>query len=181
MAKIGLTKLGLKPNQNINEIEFNGQKIEIKEYLPVTDKLDLMSAVVNQGMGGNNFANPVQIEVYLTINVFKYYTNINFTDKQLEEPGKLYDLLVGNGLRDIVFEAISNSELDYIRNGVYDTINALYKYQNSILGVLEAIGNNYSETSFDLENILSQIKDPEMLGMIKQIIPLLGDTTNKSV
>lgn len=181
MAKIGLTKLGLKPNQNIIEVEFNEQKIEVKEFLPTTEKLDLMAAAINQGMAGSAFANPIQIEVYRTINIFKYYTNINFTDKQLEDPCKLYDLLVGNGLTDLILNTIPESELSFIDNGIWDTIEALYKYQNSILGVLESLSNNYNETSMNLDAILSQIKDPEMLKMIKDIVPLLGDTANKTV
>ena len=39
MAKIGFTKLGLKPNNEIQYIEFNEQTIEVKQYLPVEEKL----------------------------------------------------------------------------------------------------------------------------------------------
>ena len=33
MAKVSLTKLGLKVNQDIKNIEFNEQIIELKKYL----------------------------------------------------------------------------------------------------------------------------------------------------
>ena len=39
MAKVSFTKLGLKLNQDVNNVEYNGQNIEIKQYLPVNDKL----------------------------------------------------------------------------------------------------------------------------------------------
>ena len=47
MAKVSLTKLGLKVNQDIKNIEFNEQIVEVKQYLPVNDKLELISNVIN--------------------------------------------------------------------------------------------------------------------------------------
>ena len=182
MAKIGLTKLGLtKINQEIKEIEFNGQKIEVKEYLPINDKLELMSTVINLSMAGNVFANPVQIEVYTVLQIFEYYTNINFTDKQKEDICKLYDLLIGSGLKDIIFENIDSKEIEYITNGIKDSIKALYKYQNSLMGILEALTTNYQNVNFDLEQIMDKVKDPESLALIKQLLPILGRTPVETV
>ena len=42
MAKLAFTKLGLKPNNEISIVEFNGQTIEVKQYLPVEEKLELI-------------------------------------------------------------------------------------------------------------------------------------------
>ena len=39
MAKVSLTKLGLKVNQDAKSIEFNEQIIEVKQYLPINEKL----------------------------------------------------------------------------------------------------------------------------------------------
>lgn len=178
MAKIGLTKLGLKVNQEVKEIEFNEQTIEIKQYLPIEAKLELMSNVINLAMTGSNFANPVQIEVYTTLQIIESYTNINFTDKQKEDVCKLYDLIIGNGLKEDIFNAIPKSELDYIVYGIHDSVQSLYKYRNSLVGMLEAITANYSSVSFDLENIMKQIQDPQALAMLKQILPLLGNINN---
>jgi hypothetical protein len=50
MAKISFTKLGLKVNQEIKTIEYNGQIIEVKQYLPIQDKLQLISDIINQAM-----------------------------------------------------------------------------------------------------------------------------------
>jgi hypothetical protein len=46
MAKIGFTKLGLKQNNEIQIVEFNGQNIEVKQYLPVDEKLELITNVL---------------------------------------------------------------------------------------------------------------------------------------
>ena len=47
MAKVAFSKLGLKVNQDIKTIEFNGQNIEVKQYLPIQDKLRLISNIIN--------------------------------------------------------------------------------------------------------------------------------------
>jgi hypothetical protein len=39
MAKVAFNKLGLKMNQETKNIVFNGQSIEIKQYLPINEKL----------------------------------------------------------------------------------------------------------------------------------------------
>ena len=45
MAKVSLTKLGLKVNQDIKTIEFNEQIIEVKQYLPINNKLELINGL----------------------------------------------------------------------------------------------------------------------------------------
>ena len=97
MAKIGLTKLGLKKNSNLLTFSWNEQVIEVKEYLPVEEKLKVVERIVNQSLDDNNFANPARIMINTVLEViFAYTTNINFTDKQKEDIGKLYDLLEEN-------------------------------------------------------------------------------------
>ena len=62
MAKVSFTKLGLKLNSEVKTIQFNGQDIEIKQYLPVNDKLELISNVINLAHDENNFSkNKVQV------------------------------------------------------------------------------------------------------------------------
>ena len=43
MAKISFSKLGLKVNNEIININFNDQVIEVKQYISVNDKLKLIS------------------------------------------------------------------------------------------------------------------------------------------
>ena len=66
MAKISLTKLGLKVNQDIKNVEFNEQIIEVKQYLPVNEKLELISNVINLAHDENNFSNPVKVSIFTT-------------------------------------------------------------------------------------------------------------------
>ena len=144
MAKVAFTKLGLKINSDIKTIDFNEQNIEVKQYLPVNDKLDLISKVINLSADDNNFANPIKIEVYSTIAIIEAYTNITFTDKQKENITKLYDMISSSGMFNIIAENIPTEELDNLFAGIEETVEAVYKYRNSLMGIFETITTDYS-------------------------------------
>lgn len=174
MAKVSLTKLGLKVNQDIKSIEFNEQIIEVKQYLPVNDKLELISNVINASHDDNNFANPVKVSVFTTLEIMYAYTNINFTDKQKEDPTKLYDMLISSGLVAAVINAIPEAEYHEVLCGVSDSIDAVYAYKNSVMGILETVIADYSSMNLDATNIYNKLADPENMDLIKQVLTKLG-------
>lgn len=174
MAKVSLTKLGLKVNQEIKTIEFNEQTIEVKQYLPINDKLELISNVINASHDDNNFANPVKISVFTTLEIMYVYTNINFTDKQKEDPTKLYDMLISSGLVAAVVNAIPEAEYHEVLRGVSDSIDAIYTYRNSILGILESISADYSQLNLDAEEIQKKLGDPNNMAFLKEVLTKLG-------
>lgn len=174
MPKIGFTKLGLKPNNEIQYIEFNEQTIEVKQYLPVEEKLELITKVLELSHDSNNFSNPVKVSVYTTLEIIEKYTNVNFTEKQKENPTKLYDLLVGNGFAAAVIKAIPEPEYDEILTGIKQTIKSVYKYQNSVLGILDTISQDYSNLNLDATEIHKQLADPENMALLKNIMTKLG-------
>ena len=174
MAKVSLTKLGLKVNQDIKNIEFNQQIIEVKQYLPINEKLELISSVINSAADENNFSNPVKENVFLTLEILYHYTNINFTDKQKEDPVKLYDLVVSSGLVNKVTDLIPEEELDEVINGVAQSVKAIYTYRNSVLGILESISQDYSNLNLDATEIQQKLADPDNMALLKQVLTKLG-------
>ena len=174
MAKIGFTKLGLKPNNKIVNIEFNEQIIEVKQYLPVEEKLELITNVLELSHDSNNFSNPIKVQVYTALEMIDKYTNISFTEKQKENPTKLYDLLNGNGILEKIIDAVHQIEYDELIHGMYDTINAVYSYQNSVLGILDTISQDYSNLNLDATEIQKKLADPENMALLKNIMTKLG-------
>ena len=174
MAKVSLTKLGLKVNQNVKNIEFNEQIIEVKQYLPINEKLELISSVINSAADENNFSNPVKENVFLTLEILYHYTNINFTDKQKEDPVKLYDLVVSSGLVNKVTDLIPEEELDEVINGVAQSVKAIYTYKNSVLGILESISQDYSALNLDATEIQQKLADPDNMALLKYVLTKLG-------
>ena len=174
MAKVSLTKLGLKVNQDVKSIEFNEQIIEVKQYLPINEKLQLISSVINSAADENNFSNPIKENLFLTLEILYHYTNINFTDKQKEDPVKLYDLVVSSGLVNKVTDLIPEEELDEVINGVAQSVKAIYAYKNSALGILESISQDYSSLNLDATEIQKKLADPDNMALLKQVLTKLG-------
>lgn len=174
MAKIAFGKLGLTKNTSTTMINHNDQEIEVKQYLPVNEKLELISNVINLTADENNFANPVKVSVYAVLEIIEAYTNISFTEKQKEDPCKLYDLFSGSGLSSKILNAIPAVELAELLTGIDDSVEAVYKYRNSVMGVLEAVQGDYEGMNLDARNIQAAIADPENLALLKNVMTNLG-------
>jgi hypothetical protein len=105
--------------------------------------------VLNQCQDENNFINEAKIALFMDLEMVYRYTNINFTEKQKEDPAKLYDLLAGSGFFDDVFTVIPQSEYRSIATWLGKTAEHIYDYRNSIYGILDAISNDYSNLDLD--------------------------------
>lgn len=174
MAKIGFTKLSLKRKNEVKTITINNNRIEIKQYLPVNEKLDLIARVINGAHDQNNFPNPIKIEVIGTLEMIMAYTNISFTEKQKEDIPKLYDLLEENGVIKDIISQIPEDEYNFIIDGINKTVDAVYTYNNSVLGILESVSQDYSNLDFDIEKIQQAISNPENLELLKDVLTKLG-------
>lgn len=174
MAKIGFTKLSLKRKNEVKTITINNNQIEIKQYLPVNEKLDLIARVINGAHDQNNFPNPIKIEVIGTLEMIMAYTNISFTEKQKEDIPKLYDLLEENGVIKDIISQIPEDEYNFIIDGINKTVDAVYTYNNSILGILESVSQDYSNLDFDIQKFQNDIANPENLKLVKEVLTKLG-------
>lgn len=174
MAKVSFSKMALKIDSNIKTINFNDFEIEVKQYLPINEKLELISSVVNSSSEDMKFYNVGKLQVFLTLEMLYAYTNINFTDKQKEDACKLYDIVVSSGLYKAVIDAIPEDEVEYIEDAIFDTIENIYKYQTSALGLMDAITNDYSDLDLNANDIYSKLADPENLALLKGIMTKLG-------
>ena len=175
MAKVTFNKLNLTKNTEIKNIDINENIIEVKQYLPVEEKLELISYIVNMAHDEDyNFSNPVKVEVFAGIGIIKYYTNITFTEKQLENPAKIYDLLNSNNVINNVIAAIPSNEYDEIRTGIEDTIKSIYQYQNSTLGILDTIGQDYSDLNLEADTISEKLSNPDNMKLLRDVLAKLG-------
>lgn len=174
MAKIGLNKLGLSKNTEVKELMWNGQKIEIMQYLPLEKKLEVISEVINNSVDLSGYYAPYRLDLFVTIAIIQYYTNVTFTEKQKEDLGKLYDLLVSSNLYTEIKDRIPESEINYIVENVEKTIAGIYSYRNSVLGIMDAINKDYKNTIFDVEKIQNVLEDGKGLETVREVLDNLG-------
>lgn len=174
MAKLAFSKLGLKVNNQVVNINYNEQTIEIKQYISVNDKLKLISDIINNTVDEHNFCNPIKVKVHLALGIIDHYTNINFTDKQKEDVVKLYDLLQSNGLLEKIYNAIPKEEYGELIKGMWDSIEAIYTYNNSAMGILDNISRDYKNTELDIETIQEKLANSENVEFLKDVLDKLG-------
>lgn len=170
MANIAFSKLGLKKKEEIKKITFNEQEIEVKQYLSIQDKLNVMFNAISKAEDENRFFNPVKLECYCTLEIIYAYTNIKFTDKQLEDEGKLFDLMEENNLINLIFSAIPEDETNFIMDSCTQAAEAIYNFNNSAFGVLQNIKNNADDLQIDLDKIVETINDPSALNFVKGLV-----------
>lgn len=174
MAKVPFTKLGLTRDNSIKEIEWNGQKIEVKQYLPIKDKLDLISTIIALSDDNKTFYNPCRTIIVEAIEIIIAYTNINLTEKQGEDILKLYDLFVSSGFANVIQSAIPEEEINYIKNSVQAGINEIYRYRDSAMGIFEQIALDQKLTEDGVTEIINTLKNSEEIHNLQELSTKLG-------
>ena len=154
-------------------IEINDTKVVVKQYLPVNNKLELITNVLAESISnGYNFKNPLQIDVFFAIEVIKFYTNIEFDEEMTLD--NVYDCLTTSGIYQAVFNAIPADEWNFLKHSVYAQMDEYYKYKNSAIGIMESIVNDYSKLDIDASKVQKELADPQNLSLLKDIVKKLG-------
>lgn len=174
MAKLAYSKLNLKPDAATVSMPWGDYEVEVRKYLPLEDKVEMISRIVNQSVDDNGFYNPLRVNLYLTLEVVYAYTNLSFTEKQKENPFKLYDALVSSGFVTNLMAMMNETELDEVRNFTYEVIENIYQFKNSALGILETISTDYSNLDLNASEIQQKLADPENLELLKGVLTKLG-------
>jgi hypothetical protein len=66
-------------------------------------------------------------------------------------------------------------EFDIIMNGIENSIEAIYKYQNSALGIIDLLkGDMETIDNIDVEGMKQSLAEIAESPLIKEIVPLLG-------
>ena len=138
MAKVSYANLKLKTNIPVETFNFEGADIEVIQYLPISDKIDLIMITL-QKAEENGIYNPMLIDMYFHLNIVYMYTNLSFTDKQKEDEAKLYDVLRSNGFFEALLPVMSENEYQELFNYINEVMNMSLNYKNTAGAVLQAL------------------------------------------
>lgn len=175
MAKLAFSKLGLKLKNDVYDLVYQDQTIEVKAYLPIQDKLNIIENAIKleNEYNLNTFVNIPMLEMFTHLEILYAYTNLSFTEKQKEDFVKLYDLLNNNGIFVKLFDLIKD-EYNYIMESTLNTAVKAYEYKNSVYGILNSLQNDYNNLNLNAETIREKIADPENMDLLKQVLAKLG-------
>lgn len=168
MAKVTFASMKLKVDETVNSFDFNGSTIEIKKYLPIEDKNDLVQIAL-QKAEENGIYNDIKLDMYFNLNIVYLYTNISFTEKQRENESKLYDQMQSNGLIAAVIAHMDADEyqslLDYMDNIKNDRL----QYSTTAGAVIQSIINDLpknAQMAADIVNNFDATKFQNVKDMI---------------
>lgn len=174
MVKVNLTKLNKIKSLDPIDIKIGEETISVVQYLPLEKKLTIMQNIIEQA--GNNeegFYNIVKLTVFYTIEMLRAYTNISFTEKQLEEPQKLYDIIVLNNIWETVKDSIPEKERDYIWDNTCALAREITEYNHSALGILKLMSDDYENLNFDVQEITEKLSDRTNLDLVRNLLTKL--------
>lgn len=180
MAKVPFSKLEAKVcDSACNMFYYNtkGEEVhfEVKYYLPVEEKMEMISKILNQSIDENGYYNPIRLQVYTVLEVIFAYTNLTFTAKQKENTFKLYDQLVSTGIFQEVVSKIFEEDWEEIQGALTTIITNIYNYKNSIAGILDTLTlEDYSSLELDATKIQSLLGDENNLDLLRQVLTKLG-------
>lgn len=175
MAKVSFTKLNKIKSLEPIDVQLGEETISVVQYLPLEKKLAVMQNIIEQA--GNNeegFYNIVKLTVFYTIEMLRAYTNISFTEKQLEDPQKLYDIIVLNKIWDTVKQSIPEDEVNYIWENTCALAREITDYNHSALGILKLAKEDYGDLELDVNDLTNTLTQSENnLNLVKGLLTKL--------
>ena len=159
MIKTSYANLKLKLNTEVKSVDYNGNAIEVLQYLPIDDKYSLINITLQKAKEGSIY-NPLKKDMYFHLNLVYMYSSLTFTDKQREDESKLYDTLVSNGLMDLIIEAIPESEYTILYSYLDEQETDILTYKNTFSGAVSEIIENLPLRAEEMQTIVNTF-DPE--------------------
>lgn len=177
MAKISYNKLGITKDElnKVQTVEYNDQTIEVKQYLPIAEKSELITRVLNNSVDENTgYYNLLKLDMNLGLEIIYAYSNISFTEKQKEDPMKLYDMLNASKVLNLIIGLVPDGEFYYLNKTTHEMANNIVAYRNSVMGIMEAISADYSNLDLDATDIQKKLNDPDNMALLKDVLTKLG-------
>ena len=103
--------LNLKTNMKTNIAKIGDFKIEVFEYLPMRDKIDLIQIALQKAEENGTY-NDMKLDMYFNLYIIYMYTNLEFTDEDKEDEYILYDELQSNNIIISVIGAMDEYEYE---------------------------------------------------------------------
>ena len=146
MAKVKVSDLRALVKNEIEELDYNGLKIEVKKYLSVSQKLELVLSVYNSCIDEDNglkVVNRNSKEIALVYFIAKYYTNINLPKDIFEA----YDILIETGLYNA------------IKNTIYDEVIRIEEMLGEVIGYEDEKYYQENKFIYVIKNLLQELID----------------------
>lgn len=167
--------MNLQVNIATHIVKHGDIELEVKEVIPMADKIDLIQFVVDNtvDMLTGTFS-PIRLEVWYTLAICKWYAGIEFSDEDLQNVTVTYDELDFSGLANEIMAVIDPSEREYLEQAVNDTVQDIGRYNTSAAGIIHSMSNNASGLDEQITELLEKVKNGEGLEQLAAIKDVVG-------
>lgn len=173
--KISFKDLGLVVDEKVTTLTFNGKEIKMRNYLPINEKVDFISYVFNNSIDEeSNTFSPIRMNTFFEVGLIRWYTNIDFSEEELDEIEKTCDKLKSSGLVTKVRTNIDYAEYNLIYSLALETIQDYEKFANSFVGMMQAMSQENNLMSKELDDIISKISNKEGIEELVNIKNIMG-------
>lgn len=174
MAKISLNKITPIKSLESKFIEINGEKIEVIQYLPTTEKAELLQNILTDVLDDQGISSGLREQIFIGLYIIKYYTNINLTDTMLTNGAKTYDLLVLNKILPAVIEAIPSDEYNLMVDIIYDSLHIMQQYHTSLAGMFKDVTANQNTETKTVEELLNDLSSLGENSLLNDVLKKMG-------
>ena len=150
---ISYANMKLKTITSTHKFEWNGNEIEVLDYLPIEDKYDLIMITLQKAYE-DGYYNPIKIDEFFHLHLIYMYTNINFTDKQKEDENKLYDALRSNGLIDAFLINFKDEEYNELQSWMEQVKQEIIDYKHSTVSLIQGLITDLPKQAEAMQNII---------------------------
>lgn len=177
MAKITFNKLKMKIKNLPVEVAIPDTdiKLEVLTYLPQAEKAKFISFVIQNSLDEKTGCfSPIRLETFFSIALAKWYGQISFTNKQIADAAKTYDILQSNDVFNLIADTIPEDEYRFIESATNDTAKDIARFNNSAAGILAAMNTDAASLDGELSDILEKIKNKEGIEELSVIREMMG-------
>lgn len=141
------------------EIKLDSLNIKVLQYLPISDKIDIIQIAL-QKSEQNGIYNELLLDMYFHLHIVFCYTDLEFSEEDLNDLMSLYDRLESHGFIDQVIDAMNDDEYNILVKYLDIMKNENLKYKNTAAAVLSRIIQDLPKNAEAAKEIMDQF-DPE--------------------
>lgn len=161
------SELGLKTNLEEKKVKLdNGATIFVKQYLPISDKLSLIEISLQNSLHVDGYYDPMVLDFMFNTYVVFCYTDIEFTDEEKSEIGKLYDELLSTGVMKKILDAIPQSEYDELFGYLEEKRAAAIQYKGSLAEAITTLVTEFPKSAEEARNIVDNFNQDKYENVI---------------
>ena len=128
--------LELKVKKDTSTIKIKDKEIEVLQYLPIEDKIDLIQIALQKSFENGTY-NELKLDMYFNLYIVYMYTNLEFTDDEKADAYTLYNELQSNDVIVSVIGAIDESEYDNLLDYLKTMQQSYVQYKQSAAALFQ--------------------------------------------